>query len=239
MRCDVCHRRASNHLPFNCELCAQLAAYKPRIDLANSLLKNERLENEVEQQFVGVSKSKSTATGLKSKDANLVGQLEKNNAEQILSRSTVEDITAQIKALKGDIQHMKLDVAKRRARLVRRRKDQASAREELLQGQTHGKTPFKEDLNKISEEWELLHQRTAQQRLTHCTRTARLLNLQQHKQRQGHRPLDLYSIGFMPIPDLRELNSAALVFHFLVAALTYPKVLIPSMSQHRFFTLPA
>ncbi|KAG8527098.1 uncharacterized protein KY384_008527 [Bacidia gigantensis] len=201
MHCEICHRPATSGLPFNCELCAQLAVYKPRVALAESLLKNEGLEKDVEKQTTDPQHGEKTSSELSPE-----WKIEQVEAETDRSYTTREDIMAEVKALRGEIQHMKLNIAKRKALLVRRRKDQASARQELKGGQIKGKPALEEDIAQISQDWELLNQRIMKERSVRCFKMAELFALQRHKQQKSSRSRDIYMIGYIPIPDLRELN---------------------------------
>ena len=210
MQCDICHRPASHQRTSNCELCAQAAVYQPRILLAQSLLKNESLEKEVEQVITGNIKSKKSLAVKDGQKTSPAWAPERTRAEQASSTETTESILTQVKALREEVKYVKLDIAKRRARLARRGKEMASAKEELLQTPSKAKEHLEKDIRRISQERESLHQQIVEQRMTHCTQTARLFSLQQYKKRNGGAARDIYSIGFTFISDLRELNSSSI-----------------------------
>ena len=126
------------------------------------------------------------------------------------SDETTENTLSHVKALREQIQHMKLDIAKRKAKLVRRRKEIASAGDELSRIQSTAKEQVEGEIKHILQAWENLHNRIVEQRLSRSTQAARLFSLQQYKGRKETSARDIYSIGFTPISDLRELNSISI-----------------------------
>ena len=209
MQCDICYLPASHQRKLNCELCAQAAVYQSRLHLAQSLLKNESLEKEVEQGIFGTINFKKSAAGKDVQKLSPAWAAERATAEQATSIETMDEISSHVKVLREEIQYAKLDIAKRKARLARRRKEMAAAKEESFQTQSNVKERFDKDIERVLQKGEGLHQEIVGQRLAHCTQIARLFSLQQYKRRRGNGK-DIYSIGFTSIPDLRELNSTSL-----------------------------
>ena len=207
MQCEICHRPPSSRLPFHCTLCARTAAYQPRLALILSLLEKESIEKEVEQSFVGTQKAQTSGLGKKGQDSHQAWAVHRAAADQKVSDDKHEEILDHIKTLRAEIQHIKLDIAKRKAVITKRRKEMASARQRLSECQSIGTEPVEKDIGRTVQRWVSLHQQMVDQRILHCTQAARLYSLQQHKRRKGAGGNDMYSIGFTPIPDLRELNS--------------------------------
>ena len=207
MHCEICHRPPSVRLPFNCALCAQSYAYQPRVDLALSLLERESIEEEVGRKVNNKPLSQKSTTAKRSPEPSPVWTIDRAAADQMVLDEKTAKVLGHVKGLREEIQHVKLEIAKRKASLARRRKETISARQELSRSQSTELEPIKKDIKRTLHRWENVHQQTMEQRLLHCTQAARLYSLQQHKRRKGTGGKDMYAIGFMPIPDLRELNS--------------------------------
>lgn len=206
MQCVICKRLSSSRLPFNCELCAQAFAYPSRLALAQSLLKNEALEEEVESRIDGVKSGKKPAVKAKAADADPSCLLGRVTAEHVVANERTNLTSDHILGLRSEIKQMRLDIAKRKARLQKRKKDIAASKRELTEAQSSRRETVQSEIRAIQRNWEDLHQQTIQRRAAHCTQTARLYSLQQHKRRTRAGGKDLYSIGFVPIVDLRDLN---------------------------------
>ena len=210
MQCDICHRLGSHQTPLNCKFCAQATIYQGRLLLAQSLLENESLEKDVEQRITAARTPGKLSNGQEAEQCCSSLVAVQASADQAASNQTTENILSHVKALREQIQHMKLDIAKKKANLARRRKEMAPANEELFNLQSTCKEPISREIKRVLHAWEDLHNRTAEQRLNRSAQTARLFSLQQHRRRKGTSGKDVYSIGFTPIPDLRELNSMSL-----------------------------
>ena len=206
MQCDICKRLPSSRLPFNCELCAQAFAYPSRLALAQSLLKNEALEEEVETRINGVNSGKKPAVKAKATESDPACVLGRVSAEQVVATERTSLTSDHVLHLRSEIKQMRLDIAKRKARLQKRQRDLATSKKELTEAHSSRRETVQGEIRAIQRSWEDLHQQTIQQRVAHCTRTARLYSLQQHKKRTRAGGKDVYSIGFVPIVDLRDLN---------------------------------
>ena len=209
MQCGLCQRPVSNDRPLNCELCAQGAIYHPRIALVQSLLKNESLGQQVEKQISAQKPQKSSLLGQKTVGVNAAWNLERCKADKYLSEDRTGDILGHTKSLREEIQYIRLDIAKRKAHLTRRRKDMVSARQELSRSQKTSKGSVEASIERTTRDWESQQEHTRDLRLAHCAKTARLFSLQHDRRHKNGAGRDIYSIGFIPIHDLRELNSKA------------------------------
>ncbi|KAL9130500.1 MAG: hypothetical protein Q9217_001320 [Psora testacea] len=207
MQCAICERLPSGRLPFNCTFCAREVIYQPRIDLVLSLLENESIEKEVERSIGSTQASHQSVEKEEAQEATPAWTVQRAAVDQKISDKKTESILGHVKALREEIQHMKLDIAKRKAAFARRRKELTSARHELSRIQSIAAEPVEKNIKRTMQTWESLQQQTGEQRLLHCTQAARLYSLQQHKRRSGEGGKEIYSIGFIPITDLRELNS--------------------------------
>ena len=185
--------------------------YRPRIQLAQTLLQQQSLGKDIEQNTTSASKQSKPSV---SKDAqspqsqlNLSWIAQRASAEQTLSQERTDSALHHIQILREEIQKSKDDLTKRKARLHRRRSEFASARQELQQNQANGIGPVEKSIRRTEHKWDILHNRTAGSRLFLCREAALLYGLQQRKRKKGGLGRDVYFIGGVPIADLRDLNS--------------------------------
>lgn len=209
MQCDICHRAASSRLPFNCAVCARDALYQPRLQHAQILLEKEALEQEVEQIARKTSSvsTKAPSSAHKTPQGTQGWTVQCAAAEQILSDDKSQTILSHVQSLREESQMIKVDIAARRARLIKRQSEFSSAKQELSHSQDSSIEPVEKGIRRTAHRWETLHNKTAESRLFLCKEAAQLYGLQHHKRRKGVPGRDIYSIGGIPIVDLRDLNS--------------------------------
>ena len=209
MQCDICHRSASSRLPFNCTLCARDALYQPRIQLTQTLLHTESLGKEVEQNVVGTPKKEKarSSLGTRTSEANPTWTVHCAASEQVISDSKTQTVLSHIEALREESRKIKSEIATRKARLMRRRSEFTSAKQELSQSQASAVEPVEKSIKRTEHRWDVMHNKTAESRLFLCREVALLYGLQQRKRKKGGFGRDVYLIGGVPIADLRDLNS--------------------------------
>ena len=209
MQCDICQRSASSRLPFNCTLCARDALYQPRIQLAQTLLHKESLGKEVERSVKGTSQPKKSAnsTSSRSTEPKAAWAIERAEAERKASEDATQTLLGHVESLREEMQKAKAEIAERKAKLQKRRSDFASAKLELSQSQANALEPVEKGIRRTEHRWEILHTKTAEARLFLCREAALLYGLQQRERKRGSLGRDVYVIGGVPIPDLRDLNS--------------------------------
>lgn len=221
MQCEICHRSASSRLPFNCTLCARDALYQPRIQLAQTLLHTESLGNEVEQNVLGPSKQEKTrsSAGTKTSELNPTWTVHRAASEQAMSEEKTQTALSHVETLREETQKIKAEIAARKVRLLRRRSEFASAKQELSQSQASAVEPVDKGIKRTEHRWDVMHKRTAESRLFLCREVALLYGLHQRKRKKGGLGRDVYFIGGVPIADLRDLNS----MHILHSSSPYTK----------------
>lgn len=209
MQCEICHRSASSRLPFNCTLCARLALYQPRIQLAQTLLHTESLGKEVEQNVLGTSKQEKarSSAGAKTSGLNPTWTVHRAASEQVLSEEKTQTVLSHVEALREETQKIKAEIEARKARLQRRRSEFTSAKQELSQSQATAAEPLDKAIKRTEHRWDVMHNKTAESRLFLCREVALLYGLHQRKRKKGGLGRDVYFIGGVPIADLRDLNS--------------------------------
>ena len=207
MQCDVCKRTANNKLPFNCTFCARDALYKPRLQHAQILLQNERLERQIEEAVSGKSKSSKEPNAKKKNPRHPEWIIHTAENEQTFSEEKTQDILDHVQALREETRRMREDIAARKANLQRRRSDIQSTEQSFARSKAVAFQPFEKEMQNTNVRWDELHAETAKLRLSTCKDAAEVYYLQHHKRRKGSKGRDLYSICGVPIVDLRDLNS--------------------------------
>ena len=209
MQCEICHRSASSRLSFNCTLCARNALYQPRTQLAQILLHTESLGKEVEQNLSEIlkqDKARSLA-GTNNSELNPTWTVHRAASEQVISEDKTRNVLSHIEALQKETETIKAEIAARKARLLRRRSEFASAKQELSQSQASALEPMDRGIKRTEHRWDIMHNKTAESRLFLCREVALLYGLHQRKRKKGGLGRDVYFIGGVPIADLRDLNS--------------------------------
>ena len=129
-------------------------------------------------------------------------------AQQLLCEENIKSISDHAKALQEQLQNTKAEIAARKDRRQRRQSEFSSAKQELLQSQANEIEPVEKGIRRTKHRWEVMHQRTAESRFLLCKEAALLYGLQQHQHKKGDLSRKVYSIGWVPIVDLKDLNSA-------------------------------
>lgn len=211
MQCDICLRSSSARLSFNCITCAQNAVYEPRIQLVQTLLQKEALGKEVERNIAVVStgSKNKTSSAAKSTENHSSWVLEQTCGEQVASNERTQVILTHIEALRKETDDMKIEIAKKKAKLLKRRSDLKSASDESMQREAVILDPMEKTIRRVEHRWDAMHTKTAESRMFLCQEAAHLYGLQQRKRKRGGSGRDVYLIGGIPIVDLRDLNSTS------------------------------
>lgn len=207
MQCDFCLRSPSSRLAFNCTTCARNVVHEPRIQLLQTLLHREAIGQEVESHLVArpaASKKKAT---IKSPEVNPAWTLEQTIGEQAASTERTQNILSHVEALRKETDSMRIEVAKRKAKVLRRRSDLNSANDALSQREAVVIDPVEKGVRRMEHRWDAMHTKTAESRVFLCREAAQLYGLQQRKRKRSGPGRDVYLIGGIPIADLRDLNS--------------------------------
>lgn len=209
MQCEICHRSASSRLSFNCTLCARDALYQPRIQLAQTLLHTESLGIEVEHNVVGTSKKEKvhSLANTKISEVNHTWTVHRAAADQVISEEKTQTVLSHVEALREETQKIKAEVAERKVKLLRRRSEFASAKQELSQSQASAVEQVDKGMKRTEHRWGVMHNKTAESRRFLCREVALLYGLHQRKREKGELGRDVYFIGGVPIADLMDLNS--------------------------------
>ena len=154
----------------------------------------------------GKDKARSLA-GIRISGPNSTWTVHRAVSEQVVSENKTQSVLSHVEALREETQQIKSDIAARKARLLRRRSEFNSAKQELSQSQASAVEPVDKSIKRTEHRWEVMHHKTAESRLFLCREVALLYGLQQRKRKKGGLGRDIYLIGGVPIADLRDLNS--------------------------------
>ena len=178
------------------------------MQLAQTLLRTESLGKEVEQIVVGTKTDRArSSAGIKTSDPNSTWTVHRAASEQVISENKTQRVLSHVEALREETQKIKSEIAARKVRLIRRRSEFNSAKQELSQSQASDVEPVDKSIKRTEHRWEVMHNKTAESRLFLCREVALLYGLQQRKRKKGGLGRDVYLIGGVPIADLRDLNS--------------------------------
>lgn len=118
-----------------------------------------------------------------------------------------------VDALRKEIERTRSDIAKRKAGNVKRWSDLKSAAL-AAQREAEALESVKKGVERMERRWDMLHTRTMESRVFLCREAAQLYGLQQRIRKKAGSVRDIYMIGGVPIPDLRDLNSKYLLLNY-------------------------
>lgn len=206
MQCDICLRSSSSHLPFHCASCARNAIYEQRTLLAQTLLDSEAAGRAVESSIAVGPTSGQSKANTKVLEPSPAWAFNQAIAEESASVKRTEGIMSHIDALKKETERTRSDIAKKKASNFKRRSDLKSATL-AAQREAEALESVKRGVERMERRWDILHTRTMESRVFLCREAAQLYGLQQRIRKKAGLVRDIYMIGGVPIPDLRDLNS--------------------------------
>lgn len=169
----------------------------------------ESLGKEVEQNVIGTSKKEKTrfSAGAKPSDLHHKWTIDRAASDQVISEDNTKTILRHVEVLREETEKIKAEIATRKVRLLRRRAEFASAKQELSKSQASAVEPVDKGIKRTEHRWDVIHNKTAESRLFLCREVALLYGLHQRKRKKGALGRDIYFIGGVPVADLRDLNS--------------------------------
>lgn len=214
MQCDICLRSSSSRLPFHCASCARDVIYEQRILLAQTLLDSEAAGKAVESSIAVGPTSGPIKASAKIMEPSPAWALEQAIAEEFASVKRAESIMSHVDALRKETEMARSDIARRKAGNVKRWSDLKSTTL-AAQREAEALESVKKGVERMERRWDMLHTRTMESRVFLCREAAQLYGLQQRIRKKAGSVRDIYMIGGVPIPDLRDLNSKYLLFNCL------------------------
>ena len=118
MECKLCGRR---HQPMECTLHVRNRLYDGRVNIANTLMENQQLEEQVNAVMADPHSSynaevtKSEAEAAKERTADIMAKADKLRAEIEASRKEIDAQKASITERKEALEKAKADLARKKA----------------------------------------------------------------------------------------------------------------------------
>ncbi|KAE8348057.1 UV radiation resistance protein and autophagy-related subunit 14-domain-containing protein [Aspergillus coremiiformis] len=244
MNCHVCTRASTSQIRYLCSTCARSQLYQLRIESARILLEKESLGHQIDNAVSSSINSLQTRSGrhdtehfnLENADHTIwIAQTITN--EKAKSSRRIKKLTNQIESLQFDIQNKKRNISERRLSLTRRRSDAGSAKYQLADREAAILSGIQNNAKRTDHLWHSLHSKTAEARMFLCREAAYLYNLRQKVKKQDGEVKEVYTIGGIPIIDLRDMNGATpsqistsffYIAHLLVLVSHYLSLRLPA-----------
>ena len=198
--------------------CARNVLYEPRLEATSVLLEKEslgkRIENAVNTRSQGNEKqdkrTKNEAIG-----TSQAWSRETAKARKVESEVKNDEVQRHILVLREEIKTAKDEISQRKAMLGKREKEFESIKASLPGRRTAVTNKIVDSVRKGSQSWLGMHNKTTDTRAFLCREATLLYRLRQKKQARGGVVVDQYSIGGLPIVDLKEINSTLLASRHL------------------------
>lgn len=213
MQCDICLRSPGNRLAFHCASCARDFIYEQRILLAQTFLDSEAAGKAVESSIALGPTSGQNKASPQFSESSLAWAHKQATAEGSASVERTEGIMSHVDALRKETERTRSDIAKRKAGNSKRWSDLKSTTL-AAQREAEALESVKKGVERMERRWDMLHTRTMESRVFLCREAAQLYGLQQRIRKKAGSVRDIYMIGGVPIPDLRDLNSKCLFFNY-------------------------
>ena len=209
MECDICSREASLKLPFHCVACARGSLYEARLATAQLLIEKaklgKQLENIVGPQSVNVVQK--PGLGNQTVDPARTWAMEMLEAQKKQAKENRKAIQSHAVTLRDELRSAKEDMEKSKAKIAARKAEMDAITAYTPDRRRGAAESMITATEKFKHAWESVHHKGAENRNFLCREAARLYRLSQKKKMRGGVARDQYTIGGIPIVDLREINS--------------------------------
>lgn len=233
-------RPSSSELPLYCPSCVRAGLYEPRIRNAKILLEKEKLTSQIEHitSLNNQEIEKAQAKNLNQNDlANKRWPIESNNIRKSQAKDRTKEIKDHSQILRDEIRAVREEIAKRKATVWKKRAE----RDTLLSpvpGQQNGRSEkLKEEIEKSKQSWDAAYKKALETRGFLCREAAHLYGLKRGKRLRGGVMRDHYTIGGIPVIDLKDINSARV--NELTTSLTNTAHLVVLIAFYLSLRLPA
>jgi hypothetical protein len=159
---------------------------------------SEKLDKKSKNEDIGLSQAWSRETA---------------KARKIDSEEKAGEIQKHILILREEVKTAREEISQRKARLEKRREEFESIKASLPARQTAVTNKLADSMKKGSQSWLAIHKKTTDTRAFLCREAALLYGLIQKKKARGGVVVDQYSIGGLPIVDLKDINSTLMASH--------------------------
>lgn len=214
MECGICSHKFDKQRQPVCPSCTRSSAYPYRVGQVSSLLDKERLHRCVATVLRPPLQLRTSQLSSASQVVELTESARK--LETARHRDHIKAIDARLDAIKEQQHHLMQQIDDARKEAAERRSDHVHRRETLQTATARLHKDGKQHSESVQVESRLLQhrldkilKRTVQGRQKLCLETAVLTGLRRKRgrTRSGVTLPDSVTLGRLPIPDLRELNT--------------------------------
>jgi Vacuolar sorting 38 and autophagy-related subunit 14 len=240
MECDICMRPTSSKLSFYCPSCVRTGLYESRIQSTKIFLEKEQLTFQIEQITSSGQQQeiKAKPTTVNQDDvANRRWSIESNNVKGAQAKDRTKDIKEQSQILREDIRTAREEIIKRKAILQRKRAERDTIMSVLPDRRTGESHKLKNEIEKSMQSWDASYAKAVETRSFLCKEAAHLYGHKQRKKLRGGVVQDQYTIGGIPVVDLRDINNSRV--NELTTSLTNTARLVVLVSFYLSLRLPA
>lgn len=181
--------------------------------LAQTLLDSEAAGKAVDCSIAVGPTSGQNKASTKILESNPAWALRQAIADESVLVKRTEGIMSHVDALRKETERTRSDIVKRKASNLKHRSDLKSATL-AAQREAEALESVKKGVERMERRWDILHTRTMESRVFLCREAAQLYGLQQRIKKKAGSVRDIYMIGGVPIPDLRDLNSKYLPLNY-------------------------
>ncbi|KAE8147562.1 UV radiation resistance protein and autophagy-related subunit 14-domain-containing protein [Aspergillus avenaceus] len=212
MICHVCSRAPTPRLRLFCPTCARNQLYQLRIENAKILLEEEYLRQQIDNAVCSSHFPQASTDRYGEEQYNARGGdhtlwiIKTTTSEKIGSSIRTKALATQVENLQDEIKNKKCNISQRRLALARRRSDAESAKYQLADRETAMLSSIQNNTKRTDHLWHTLHSRTAEARIFLCREAANLYDLRQRMKKKDGEVKEVYTIGGIPILDLRDMN---------------------------------
>jgi hypothetical protein len=164
---------------------------------------SEKLDKKSKNEDIGLSQAWSRETV---------------KARKIDSEEKAGEIQKHILILREEVKTARDEISQRKARLEKRKEDFESIKASLPARRTAVTNKLADSVRKGSQSWLAIHKKTTDTRAFLCREAALLYGLIQKKKARGGVVVDQYSIGGLPMVDLKDINSTLMASHRIWAS---------------------
>lgn len=241
MECGICMRPSTSKLAFCCPSCVRSVLYEPRLRHAKILLEKEQLSRQIEGTVSsgggGVDRKARAGGVQQNSQATRRWSVESSNVRRAQARDRTRDVQEHSQILRGEIKAAREEIAKRKAILQKKQSETGIIKGVLPERRTVGSDRVREEIKKASQSWDAVHNKAIETRSFLCREAAHLHGLRQRKRMRGGVVRDQYTIGGIPIINLKDINSAKV--NELTTSLNNTAHLIVHISFYLSIRLPA
>lgn len=206
MQCDICFRTGGHKLPFLCPTDARNRLFEQRLDSARVLLEHEVLSQQVGDALPR-TKDNIVQIGPIPEKTTSRWDIDQTLALRDQKLDETQQIIAHADELRNKIASARQDIAKRKASIVRRQSELASASNGIEPRRAAQVESIDKSIKRTQYRWNQVHRKTVDARAYLCNEAAKLYGLKARRVRQEEETVEKYMIGGAWIVDLRDMNS--------------------------------